>query len=187
MGQDSTLKTLSPALNEMGVMFAETRLAKLDPSLLHPIAKDPIILPKDNIVTTRIVLGKHMAENHPTLKTMISLVRSEYLIINARTHIKKILKLCKHLACRVPTLETYRSRMANLPAIKLQNPFFQSYHYRVVSMDICGAWFTRLNYQATKFRCSMCKKLSTNNVAEKSEVIIEKTWVLVLCLSLIHI
>ena len=89
MGQDSTLKTLSPALNPMGVMFAETRLSKLDPSLLHLIAKDPIILPKDSIVTTRIVLGKHIAENHPILKTMISMIRSEYLIINARTHIKR--------------------------------------------------------------------------------------------------
>ena len=61
---ESCLKTYSPQLDDMGVLYAQTRLDNLDESLQDLIAKDPVILPSKSEITHKLIMNTHLNNKH---------------------------------------------------------------------------------------------------------------------------
>ena len=188
---ESCLKTYSPQLDDMGVLYAQTRLDNLDESLQDLIAKDPVILPSKSEITHKLIMYTHLNNKHSNLKSTLSHLRSEYLIFHPRKTVKTSLKECTLIQCRLPHLVPFQAKMSNLPKLKLRNPFGrEAFNYRICSLDLFGPYLTTLYYKGQNFKCKKCKSVATNpeSSLNETQIKIDKTWVLVLtCLYSKHI
>ena len=191
VGDDSKLKAFNPGLNDIGQLVAITRLDNLDADLQKLIAINPIILPPNEIITAKIIMNIHLEYKHSNIKTTLSLLRSEFVLVHARKTVKKVLKNCSLVNCRLPHLVPYEAKMASLPKLRVQNPLGkESYNYKVVSLDLLGPYLTTLYYKGRKLVCTKCKKVQTNEFenVSKNDIKIDKTWVLLLhCLYSGHV
>ena len=123
--KESVLRSYSPQIDNMGVLYARTRLDNLDESLYHLIARDPIILPGKSEITSKIIMHVHLSNKHSNLKTTLAILRSEYLIFHPRITVKTSLKECTLIQCRLPHLVPFQARMSNLPTLKLKKPIWE--------------------------------------------------------------
>ena len=163
VGDGSKLKAFNPALNNLGQIIALTRLDNLDADLRDLIAINPIILPPEQIITNKIIMKTHLEYNHSNIKTTLSLLRAEFVLVHARKTVKRVLKSCPFINCRLPYLVPYEAKMASLPHLRVQNPLGnESYSYKVVSLDLLGPYLTTLYYKGRKLVCVKCKKTQTN-------------------------
>ncbi|XP_032790465.2 uncharacterized protein LOC116927537 [Daphnia magna] len=87
----STLITLSPFLDEQGILRVGGRLnyAPLSFDIKHPK-----ILPHDHPLTRLIVMREHDLLFHPSTERLLSSIRSQYWIIKGRVAIKRYLHKC---------------------------------------------------------------------------------------------
>ena len=114
--------------------------------------------------------------NHSNIKTTLSLLRAEFVLVHARKTVKRVLKSCPLINCRLPHLVPYEAKMASLPHLRVQNPLGnESYSQKVVSLDLLGPYLTTLYYKGRKLVCSKCKKTQTNEYENVSKDEIKKT------------
>ena len=165
VGDGSKLKSFNPALNKFGQIIAITRLDNLDADLKDLISINPIILPPEQNITTKIIMKIHQEYHHCNIKTTLSLLRAQFVLVHARKTVKRALKNCPLINCRLPHLVPYEAKMASLPHLRVQNPLGnESYSYKIVSLDLLGPYLTTLYYKGRKLVCSKCKKHKLMNM-----------------------
>ena len=125
----SKLKDLDVKFDE-GVIVHQSRL-RLAESV--PFANpEPVILPKNDSVTDKIVTFIHRLNLHSGIETTHLLVRNQYWVIGGRKQIRKIVRTCKTPKCR--PIANLAVKMAPLPADRLEN----CVSFRVTSTDYFG-------------------------------------------------
>ncbi|XP_058817250.1 uncharacterized protein LOC131680552 [Topomyia yanbarensis] len=105
----------SPFADEFGVLRVDGRTAKADYVAFD--ARFPIILPRDHLITLRIVDYYHRICGHIHRETVMNEMRQRYNIDHLRSVIDKVIKDCHW--CRVKKCKPQFPRMAPLPAQRL--------------------------------------------------------------------
>ena len=93
VGDGSKLKAFNPALNKFGQIIALTRLDNLDADLKELISLYPIILPPEQVITNKIIMKIHKELKHSNIKTTLSLLRAQFVLVHARKTVKRALKI----------------------------------------------------------------------------------------------
>ena len=120
LASNSPLKTLSPVMDEKGMMRVGGRLAF---SHLSEETKHPIILPKEHRFTHLLIKHAHETNMHMGTDWVHQFLRQKYWIISSRQLIKSILKKC--VVCAKQQGKRGEQQMAQLPPPRVnpQPPF----------------------------------------------------------------
>ena len=129
---NSNLSKLCPFLDSNSVLRVAGRLKE---SSLDYNVKHPIILPKDNVLTMRILSYYHELTNHQGRHITHSAVRSAgYFIEKGSSIIKKFINSC--VMCRKLRFSCAKQLMADLPSDRVEAtpPFLRT------GLDVMGPW-----------------------------------------------
>jgi hypothetical protein len=127
----STIYLLSPIMSTDGVIRMDSRIQK-SPGLSYQ-TKNPAILPKKHYITQLIVKNYHERFLHAGQETILAALRQRYWIVNVRSVLKRIKKLCQHCKNRVGKPDI--PQMGQLPFCRL-TPFEKPFTY--TGVDIFG-------------------------------------------------
>ena len=111
------LEKLDVFLDDNGMMRVMTRLPHDEEPNAYDTAK-PLLLPKHNTITERIVMAEHAKLYHQGFEHLLANLRRKYWIIGSRREIKRIIAKCKDRRCR--KIELKHQRMADLPMERLK-------------------------------------------------------------------
>lgn len=111
--KSSNLKSLSPYLDENGIMRVGGRLQK---SLLAEETKHPIILPRNSHLSKLIISDAHLNTLHGGLQLVISYIREAYWIIGIRNLVKQQIRTC--VTCVRQNAKTQNPFMGSLPSVR---------------------------------------------------------------------
>ncbi|XP_058465085.1 uncharacterized protein LOC131438809 [Malaya genurostris] len=117
LGKASTLRGLSPFLDEDGIIRSESRI---DPKAAYYCFdfRNPVILPRENHVTDLLILRFHQRFAHANTETVINEMHQKFYIPKMRSVVKKAIKKC--MWCRVYRAKPGEPRMASLPQARVQ-------------------------------------------------------------------
>lgn len=107
--KNSTIYKLDPVL-ENGLLRVGGRL---EHAPIENDAKHPIILPKKHHVTKLIIEYFHRASAHSGIEYTLSLIRTKYWILGARSSVRNIIHTC--FSCRRHQAPVMQQKMASLP------------------------------------------------------------------------
>ncbi|XP_062715819.1 uncharacterized protein LOC134291715 [Aedes albopictus] len=129
--KSSELYKTSPFLDEDDVIRMEGRTS---PAVFVPThTRFPVILPKNHIITSKILEDFHIRYAHGSKETVVNEVRQEYFIPKLRTAVGKVISSC--MRCRLRKTKPSVPRMAPLPIQRMQ-PFVRAFSY--VGLDYFG-------------------------------------------------
>jgi len=133
----SPLTSLSPFLDEQKILRANTRLTLSD--TLSQDEVTPIVLPKQNIVTEKLVLHLHISHQHIGITYMQNILRAQYHLIGGRRELKRILRSCPNLRCKrqIPVKQI----MAPLPKDRVT----KADSFSVISIDYFGPLYYKVH------------------------------------------
>lgn len=129
--KSSTIRKLSPFLDEFGVIRMEGRI-EASPFATFD-AKFPIILPKGHRVTELLLDSYHRRFGHGFGETVVNEIRQKFHVSNLRVLVRGLSKRCTY--CLVHKAEPKVPRMAPLPAVRV-TPFERPFSR--VGVDYCG-------------------------------------------------
>ncbi|XP_055923707.1 uncharacterized protein LOC129954075 [Eupeodes corollae] len=112
--RSSVLYQLSPYLDGNDLLRADGRI---DNAKVPETQKQPIILPKNNYVTSLILMHYHTIYHHLNHETAINELRKTFHIANIRTTYKKEVKMCQK--CKIDKAMPRPPQMAKLPPARL--------------------------------------------------------------------
>ncbi|XP_062556722.1 uncharacterized protein LOC134221543 [Armigeres subalbatus] len=115
VSKSSTLYTLSPWLDERGIMRMKTRIAACQ--YASEDAKNPIILPRRHHITTLIIHHYHDNYHHQNHETVINELRQKYQIPRLRTCYNQVRRNCQK--CKNDQSTPKVPMMADLPPGRL--------------------------------------------------------------------
>jgi len=133
----SPLTSLSTFLDEQKILRANTRLTLSD--TLSQDEVTPIILPKQNIVTEKLVLHLHINHHHIGVTYMQNILRAQYHLIGGRRELKRILRSCPNLRCK--RLIPVKQIMAPLPKDRVT----KADSFSVISIDYFGPLYYKVH------------------------------------------
>ncbi|XP_018308841.1 uncharacterized protein [Mycetomoellerius zeteki] len=107
----SGVLALSPFISEDGLMRVGGRLAE---SALNYDARHPILLPRNHVLTQRIIRQEHERNAHAGLQATMAAVRQRYWPISLRSTVRKIIRNC--VTCFKARPAQSHAIMAPLPA-----------------------------------------------------------------------
>ncbi|XP_055539615.1 uncharacterized protein LOC129726677 [Wyeomyia smithii] len=113
--KNSALYRDSPFADEWGVLTVDGRTANV--SFMPFDARFPVILPKDHIITVRIVEHFHREFGHAGRETTVNELRQRYHIHHLRATVGKLIKNCQW--CKIKKCVPDHPRMAPLPEQRL--------------------------------------------------------------------
>lgn len=93
----------------------------------------PVILPKDHLITAKIVEDFHVRYGHAYKETIVNEVRQAFFIPKLRSVVGKVINNC--LVCKIRKSKPHIPRMAPLPIQRMQ-PFVRAFSY--VGIDYFG-------------------------------------------------
>ncbi|XP_062700576.1 uncharacterized protein LOC115262724 [Aedes albopictus] len=129
--RSSKLCKTSPFLDDEDVIRMEGRTA---PAVFAAIStRFPVILPRNHIITTKLLEDFHIRYAHGSKETVVNEVRQGYFIPKLRTAVGKVINNC--LKCRLRKSKPILPRMAPLPIQRMQ-PFVRAFSY--VGLDYFG-------------------------------------------------
>lgn len=110
-------------LDEDGIIRLGGRISNATTSYNH---KHPIILPRNNHVTTLLLRKVHLSLFHAGIQTPLSTVRLQYWPINGRAEVKRVIHNC--VVCIRFRSQVCEQKMADLPAprVNLVRPFLHT-------------------------------------------------------------
>lgn len=108
-------------------------------------AKFPVILPRNNLITQRIIEHFHVTNLHENTQTVINDIRQRYLIKRSRTLINKLQRMC--LWCRVNKAKPKFPQMAEHPTDRLA---FRKKAFHSIGIDLFGPILTINKRSSTK-------------------------------------
>ncbi|XP_055591272.1 uncharacterized protein LOC129743311 [Uranotaenia lowii] len=109
--RSSLLFDKSPFLDEFGVVRMEGRTERAEYASFD--SRFPIILPKNHLVTKRLVDEFHRKSGHASRETVVNEVRQRFFINNLRAVVDKVISECQW--CRIQKAKPQIPRMAPLP------------------------------------------------------------------------
>lgn len=115
--KNSSIKGLNPFVDENGIIRSKSRLENSEH--LSYAAKFPIIMPKNNHITTLILRHYHERFYHKKIDTAIAATRQKYWIINVRVEMKKVRNHCQY--CKNNAARPQPPMMAALPSYRLES------------------------------------------------------------------
>ncbi|XP_055550574.1 uncharacterized protein LOC129733051 [Wyeomyia smithii] len=139
----SRIRTLSPYVDEFGVLRSDSRIAAA-----RYVAYDtryPVILPKEHIVTRLLVSWYHQEYLHANVETVVNELRQRFHISKLRSLVREVGKGC--MKCKIKKAVPMVPRMAPLPAARLQ-AFTRPFSY--VGVDFFGPIAVRVNRSINK-------------------------------------
>jgi len=147
------LKSLSPFLDENGLIRVGGRLSHANITNQHPV-----IIPDNHPIAKAIVLDAHTS-SHLGVEWVLSIVRQSYWIVRARRVIKPIIKSC--VSCRKMYGKPCQQLMANLPSdrVAMLQPAFAS-----VGIDVFGPFYVKVNRSEVKRYVCLYTCMSTRAV-----------------------
>ncbi|XP_062712096.1 uncharacterized protein LOC134289727 [Aedes albopictus] len=141
--KNSKIRTLSPFLDELGVMRSDSRIAAAKFATFD--TRYPLILPKDHRVTDLVLQWYHQMYLHANGETIVNEVRQRFHIPQLRTKVRRVGKECK--MCRIKKPVPTIPRMASLPAARLR-PHVRSFSF--VGIDYFGPIGVKVNRSVVK-------------------------------------
>ena len=114
VGKSSSLKDLSPLLDQNGLLCVGGRLRHAN---LQDSQKHPYIIPHDHDIALKIVREIHN-DAHLGTEWTLSLLRTKYWITRARSVVKRVRHSC--ITCRRLNSSTCSQKMADLPPERLK-------------------------------------------------------------------
>ncbi|XP_055523210.1 uncharacterized protein LOC129717359 [Wyeomyia smithii] len=139
----SRIRTLSPYVDEFGVLRSDSRIAAA-----RYVAYDtryPVILPKEHIVTRLLVSWYHQEYLHANGETVVNELKQRFHISKLRSLVREVGKGC--MKCKIKKAVLMVPRMASLPAARLQ-AFTRPFSY--VGVDFFGPIAVRVNRSINK-------------------------------------
>ncbi len=140
----STLRQLTPQLHPDGLLRAHARLRHAQN--LHYDARFPIILPKNNHVTTLLIDQTHQQQLHAGLSHVLTILLRKYWIVQARSQVKQVLHHC--IPCKRQRPKPLQQIMAPLPDIRLP-PKDSVRPFQATGIDMAGPYHTSNNRKIT--------------------------------------
>ncbi|XP_065074449.1 uncharacterized protein LOC135698401 [Ochlerotatus camptorhynchus] len=113
--KSSPIYRLSPFLDEEGIVRMEGRTEAADYVAFD--ARFPIILPKDHVVTKRLVQHYHRQYGHGSRETAVNEIRQRYYIPCLRVLVEQVMREC--MWCKIRKAKPTVPRMAPLPEQRL--------------------------------------------------------------------
>ncbi|XP_058835287.1 uncharacterized protein LOC131692322 [Topomyia yanbarensis] len=112
----STLKALSPFIDEDGVLRLESRI---DPEATYYCFdfRNPVILPRQSYVTELLILRTHQRYGHGNKETVLNEIKQRFYVPKLRSLISTVVKKC--MWCRVYRARPSEPRMAPLPQVRV--------------------------------------------------------------------
>ena len=111
VSSSSSLISLSPYLDDHGIMRVGGRLSQLNDGRLHPI-----IIPHNHAIAKAVILEINNA-SHVGVEWTTGLLRRRYWVIRARSAVKRVAKAC--VVWRKLYAQTCSQKMADLPIERL--------------------------------------------------------------------
>ena len=127
--KQSPLKNLDPILVD-GILCHRSRLR--DSPEAPFLNGTPIILPKNNTVTDKIISEYHTANLHAGTETVLCMLRRRFWIMGSRRYVRKVLHSCKTPLCR--PISNLKLKMAKLPESRFSAPVA----FRNCALDFFG-------------------------------------------------
>lgn len=120
INKKSKLKSLSPFLDENAIMRVGGRLKNAD---MPRETRHPIIIPNKSRFTELLIEEAHQKTLHGGISLMLSLIRTQYWIIDARSAIKRHIHRCN--LCYKFSNPGLNQLMGDLPKprVNISNPF----------------------------------------------------------------
>ena len=115
IAMSSSLLKLSPFIDEHGILRVGGRLER---STLPFTSKHPILLPKNDPLTTLVIRYYHRVTIHGQGESLLAYIRSRFWIINSRRAIRALVSKC--VTCQRQKCITIPPSMAPLPSSRLQ-------------------------------------------------------------------
>ena len=137
----SPIRSLSPVLDDIGVMCAGGRLSF---SSVGNSKKHPILVPHSNPVAKLIVKDLHDVA-HLGVEWTLSLLRGKYWITKARSVIRSVRSSC--IICKKLYASPCNQQMANLPPERLE-PGKPCFSY--VGLDCFGPFYVKVGRSEVK-------------------------------------
>lgn len=163
-GDKQNIWKLNPYLDEDGILRVEGRLRKAP----LEINKNPIILPKQSVVSQRIVEYHHAVVAHSGRTTTISEIRSSgYWIVGVNVLARKVIFYC--IKCRKLRGELGEQKMSDLP----KERFAMDGPFSYCGLDMFGPFYTKLGRNLYKryvalFTCLSSKAIHLEATFEMS-------------------
>lgn len=129
--KSSKLYKKNPFLDEYGVLRMEGRIGAAE--FVPFDTKFPILLPREHIITYRIIEFYHQRYGHANKETVYNEIRQRFSIPNLRAGLVLVMKNCQW--CKVRKAQPLTPRMAPLPLERL-TPFAKPFSY--VGIDYFG-------------------------------------------------
>ncbi|XP_070515873.1 uncharacterized protein [Cardiocondyla obscurior] len=116
----SDIRTLTPFMDEERVIRVGGRLRN---ATIPFDARHPILLPRKNELTTRIIRAEHVNALHAGAETTLAMVRQRFWPIAARSAVRNVIKKCMICFKCAPTLS--QTILGDLPArrVNVSRPF----------------------------------------------------------------
>ncbi|XP_062713212.1 uncharacterized protein LOC134290169 [Aedes albopictus] len=141
--KSSTIRKLSPYLDEAGVIRSDSRIVAA--AFASYDTRCPIVLPKDHRVTRMLVAWYHEKYLHANNETVVNEVRQRFHISQLRSLVRNVSKECT--TCKVKKSTPAIPRMAPLPVARLQ-PYVRPFSY--VGIDYFGPIAVKVNRSSAK-------------------------------------
>lgn len=132
----SSLRKLTPELDEHNIIRVGGRLKHAD---IPSDAKNPIVLPKCNMISKLIIREAHLKCMHGGPKLTEATLRQKFWVLNSQHEIKKVTNNC--VICFKQKNRTLTQTMAHLPKNRvkmLERPFTNT------AVDYTGAYDVKL-------------------------------------------
>ncbi|XP_055523038.1 uncharacterized protein LOC129717210 [Wyeomyia smithii] len=134
----SRIRTLSPYVDEFGVLRSSSRIAAATYAAYD--TRYPVNLPKEHLVTRLLVSWYHQEYLHANGETVVNELRQRFHVSKLRSLVREVGKGC--MKCKIQKAVPMVPRMAPLPAGRLQ-AFTRPFSY--VGVDFFGPIAVRIN------------------------------------------
>ena len=131
----SSILRLKPISKDDGVMRVGGRIS------MAPIsteARNPIILPKNDHITTILIRHVHESNGHCGVEQVLAILREQFWVVKARVAIKLVLRRCIH--CRKQHGSKSTQEMGDLPKVRMI-PYEQPFTY--TGLDYFGPYYIK--------------------------------------------
>ncbi|XP_055632538.1 uncharacterized protein LOC129773014 [Toxorhynchites rutilus septentrionalis] len=129
--KSSPLYKMSPFLDEDCIIRMEGRTAAA--SFAASSTRFPVILPRDHVITKKIVEDFHVRYGHASKEIVVNEIRQAFFVPKLRAVVGRVIIDC--LVCKLRRCKPVIPRMAPLPIQRMQ-PYVRAFSY--VGLDYCG-------------------------------------------------
>ena len=156
ISSSSSLLQLTPQLDPDDLLRVGGRLANAP---LAEVSRHPLILPRDNRITTLIIDAIHQQLMHAGADHVLNELRQTFWVPRARQAVKKVVMDCP--SCRRRRAQPCQPRMADLPAAR----FDTRHAFSSIGNDFFGPLMVKTHGRRTEKRwCMLVTCLTTRGL-----------------------